>query len=141
MVMRDVVRVDPGGLGIAHSEHGSVRIHFGLDITDESLLLVIGVRKHLEPSLSIFRRFLRKSFGGNAKNNFLHKKRNSARFVFVCFRRSLEVLPRSPIDGAEKLTKLKTFVTDYVRIERKVNPSKSRGVGRPLQFGLTKNQR
>ena len=47
MVVRNVVWVDPG-FSIAHAEHCSVGVHFGLDITDEILLMVIGVRKHYE---------------------------------------------------------------------------------------------
>jgi hypothetical protein len=38
----------------------------------------------------------------------------------------------TPTDGAEKLTKLKTFVTDDVRIYRTVNPSKTGGWGGSL---------
>jgi hypothetical protein len=44
----------------------------------------------------------------------------------------------------EKLTKLKTFVTDYVRIYRTVNPSKKEGVGcgsSLVAFQVDKNQR
>ena len=45
VVVRDVVWVYPT-FRIAHAEHGPVRVHFGLDITDK--LVLIELRKHFE---------------------------------------------------------------------------------------------